>query len=73
MPVTTPPFLCPDGSNPCGRYGYCAYCPHDGKAKSKERARKEQYCNYPDCQCPFDRGPEFFCLKSLPQDPAEMK
>lgn len=32
-----PPHYCPDGSNPCGKYGYCAYCPHDKKAKKQER------------------------------------
>lgn len=29
---TSPPYLCPEGSNPCGRYGYCSYCPHSKKA-----------------------------------------
>jgi len=32
---TKPPYLCPDGSEPCGRYGYCSYCPHDKKDKEK--------------------------------------
>lgn len=29
------PYLCPDGSEPCGRNGFCGYCPHDKKAKSR--------------------------------------
>ena len=23
--------LCPDGSNPCGEYGYCAHCPKESE------------------------------------------
>lgn len=40
--ITSPPYLCPDGSNPCGRYGYCSYCPHDGKAKKREIAERKK-------------------------------
>lgn len=31
-----PPYLCPDGSEPCGRYGHCSYCPHERKEKEKK-------------------------------------
>ncbi len=27
---------------------------------------KEETCIYPDCQCPFDMGPDHQCLKGLP-------
>lgn len=31
----TNPRLCPDGSNPCGVYGYCSYCPNEPRPKVK--------------------------------------
>ncbi len=27
---------------------------------------EEGKCTYPDCQCPFDMGPDHQCLKGLP-------
>lgn len=33
----------------------------------------QEYCTYPTCHCPFDRGTEFFCLRGLPEEPAPTK
>jgi hypothetical protein len=27
-----------------------------------------EFCNYPDCNCPFDMGPDHKCLIGLPRE-----
>ena len=32
----------------------------------RDTARKQIVCTYPDCNCPFDKGPDNKCLKGRP-------
>ncbi|QWV11824.1 hypothetical protein [Marinobacter adhaerens] len=34
--------------------------------KALHPLREHKQCTYPDCQCPFDMGPDHQCLKGLP-------
>jgi hypothetical protein len=34
--------------------------------KGNRREGQQEICNYPECQCPFDMGPDHQCLKGLP-------
>lgn len=33
----------------------------------RDTSRKENVCSYPDCQCPFDMGPDGKCLVGKPR------
>lgn len=32
----------------------------------RDTSRKENVCSYPDCRCPFDKGPDNLCLQGKP-------
>lgn len=34
--------------------------------KGNRRQAQPETCNYPECRCPFDMGPDHQCLKGLP-------
>ncbi len=36
--------------------------------QDRDKSRKENVCKYPECNCPFDMGPDGLCLKGLPRD-----
>ncbi|MAZ40464.1 MAG: hypothetical protein CMG91_04815 [Marinobacter sp.] len=35
--------------------------------KDRDMSRKENVCSYPDCNCPFDMGPDGKCLVGKPR------
>ncbi|HCA35409.1 MAG: hypothetical protein CMM07_17870 [Rhodopirellula sp.] len=34
--------------------------------KALNPSKNDNHCIYPECQCPFDMGPDYQCLKGLP-------
>ena len=32
----------------------------------RDTSRKRNTCNYPSCNCPFDKGPDNLCLRGKP-------
>ena len=34
--------------------------------KDRDMSRKENVCSYPECNCPFDKGPDNKCLRGKP-------
>ncbi|AOY88607.1 hypothetical protein BKP64_10755 [Marinobacter salinus] len=36
--------------------------------KDRDMSRKENVCSYPNCQCPFDMGPDGKCLVGKPRE-----
>jgi hypothetical protein len=34
--------------------------------KDRDMSRKENVCSYPECVCPFDKGPDNKCLRGKP-------
>jgi len=34
--------------------------------QDRDMSRKENVCSYPECNCPFDKGPDNKCLRGRP-------
>ena len=34
--------------------------------QDRDMSRKENVCSYPECNCPFDKGPDNRCLRGMP-------